>query len=89
MVLLVLLLMLSDRKETRGSGEDGQLGMEDWEGRDSACVIKSESFKDVSAVVAGSRNSLAICHDGTVSNEICFSIHPFFCLYDFFFKGLG
>ncbi|XP_072992581.1 ultraviolet-B receptor UVR8-like [Typha latifolia] len=47
-----------------GSGEDGQLGMGDWEEKDWVYSIKSLEPYNVTAVVAGSRNSLAICEDG-------------------------
>ncbi|WOL20075.1 ultraviolet-B receptor UVR8 [Canna indica] len=47
-----------------GSGEDGQLGMGVWEGKDWVHSIKSLETKNVVAVVAGSRNSLAICGNG-------------------------
>lgn len=47
-----------------GSGEDGQLGMGDWEEKDSVHSITSLEPKNVVAVVAGSRNSLAICGNG-------------------------
>ncbi|KAL5995732.1 hypothetical protein ACLOJK_025801 [Asimina triloba] len=47
-----------------GSGEDGQLGIGDCEEKDWVCSIKAFENETVSAVVAGSRNSLAICQDG-------------------------
>lgn len=47
-----------------GSGEDGQLGMGDWEDKEWVCSVKALEYRDVTAVVAGSRNSLAICDDG-------------------------
>ncbi|KAF3324195.1 ultraviolet-B receptor UVR8-like protein [Carex littledalei] len=47
-----------------GSGEDGQLGMGNWEEMDWASPIKSLEKYNFTAVVAGSRNSLAICEDG-------------------------
>ncbi|XP_047333790.1 ultraviolet-B receptor UVR8-like [Impatiens glandulifera] len=47
-----------------GSGEDGQLGMGNKEERDYASTIKSLHNQNVCSVVAGSRNSLAICDDG-------------------------
>ncbi|KAG6524509.1 hypothetical protein ZIOFF_014421 [Zingiber officinale] len=50
-----------------GSGEDGQLGMGDWEEKDWVHSITSLEPKKVVAVVAGSRNSLAICDNGQVS----------------------
>ncbi|XP_074308286.1 ultraviolet-B receptor UVR8-like [Silene latifolia] len=47
-----------------GSGEDGQLGIGNNEDRDTVCQVEAlQSYQPVS-VVAGSRNSLAICHDG-------------------------
>lgn len=55
----------------RGSGEDGQLGMGNWEEKDWAYSIKSLEPKNVVAVVAGSRNSLAICGNG----QVC-AFHP-------------
>ncbi|KAK1264296.1 hypothetical protein QJS04_geneDACA011896 [Acorus gramineus] len=47
-----------------GSGEDGQLGIGSWEEREWVCSVKSLESKNISSVVAGSRNSLAICGDG-------------------------
>ncbi|KAJ6796766.1 ultraviolet-B receptor UVR8-like [Iris pallida] len=49
-----------------GSGEDGQLGMGDWEEKDRASVVRSLESHAVTSVVAGSRNSLAICEDGSL-----------------------
>lgn len=60
----------------RGSGEDGQLGMGDWEEKDWVYSIRSLESKNVVAVVAGSRNSLAICENGNVCRYA--SIFPFF-----------
>ena len=51
---------------SRGSGEDGQLGMGNWEEKDWVHSIKSLESKNVVEVVAGSRNSLAICENGNV-----------------------
>ncbi|GJN03583.1 hypothetical protein PR202_ga21045 [Eleusine coracana subsp. coracana] len=50
----------------RGSGEDGQLGMGDSEEKDWAHPVDALEPHAVTAVVAGSRNSLAICQDGRV-----------------------
>ncbi|OVA20449.1 Regulator of chromosome condensation [Macleaya cordata] len=47
-----------------GSGEDGQLGIGDNEEKEWVCSVKSLQSEKVSSVVAGSRNSLAICEDG-------------------------
>ncbi|KAK4368002.1 hypothetical protein RND71_011794 [Anisodus tanguticus] len=47
-----------------GSGEDGQLGIGNNEERECVCTIKALKNEKVSSVVAGSRNSLAICEDG-------------------------
>uniref|UniRef100_A0A2N9GGB6 Uncharacterized protein n=1 Tax=Fagus sylvatica TaxID=28930 RepID=A0A2N9GGB6_FAGSY len=47
-----------------GSGEDGQLGIGNNEEKEWACIIKSLQSYSVRSVVAGSRNSLAICDDG-------------------------
>ncbi|XP_047310934.1 ultraviolet-B receptor UVR8-like [Impatiens glandulifera] len=47
-----------------GSGEDGQLGIGNNEERERICVIKALENENVCSVVAGSRNSLAICDDG-------------------------
>ncbi|XP_022862564.1 ultraviolet-B receptor UVR8-like [Olea europaea var. sylvestris] len=47
-----------------GSGEDGQLGLGNNEERERVCTITSLLSNEVSSVVAGSRNSLAICADG-------------------------
>ncbi|KAF5179021.1 Ultraviolet-b receptor uvr8 [Thalictrum thalictroides] len=47
-----------------GSGEDGQLGIGDNEDKEWVCSIKSLESQKVASVVAGSRNSLAICQDG-------------------------
>lgn len=50
----------------RGSGEDGQLGMGGNEEKDWAHCVEALEPYNVTAVVAGSRNSLAICDDGRV-----------------------
>ncbi|XP_019154680.1 PREDICTED: alsin-like isoform X3 [Ipomoea nil] len=47
-----------------GSGEDGQLGIGDDEEKEWVCSIKALQNEKVSSVVAGSRNSLAICENG-------------------------
>ncbi|XP_027075425.1 ultraviolet-B receptor UVR8 [Coffea arabica] len=47
-----------------GSGEDGQLGMGNNEEKEWVCSIKALEPFDVCSIVAGSRNSLAICNDG-------------------------
>ncbi|XP_031114509.1 ultraviolet-B receptor UVR8-like [Ipomoea triloba] len=47
-----------------GSGEDGQLGLGDNEEKERVCSIKALQNDKVSSVVAGSRNSLAICENG-------------------------
>ncbi|CAA0839604.1 Regulator of chromosome condensation (RCC1) family protein [Striga hermonthica] len=47
-----------------GSGEDGQLGIGNNEEREWVCTITSLRSQNVCSVVAGSRNSLAICEDG-------------------------
>lgn len=47
-----------------GSGEDGQLGLGNNEEREWVCQVKALQPFRVSSVVAGSRNSLAICEDG-------------------------
>ncbi|KAA8547815.1 hypothetical protein F0562_004244 [Nyssa sinensis] len=47
-----------------GSGEDGQLGIGDNEEKEWVCTINSLQSQKVRSVVAGSRNSLAICEDG-------------------------
>ncbi|KAL2531582.1 Regulator of chromosome condensation (RCC1) family protein [Abeliophyllum distichum] len=48
----------------QGSGEDGQLGIGNNEEKEWVCTIASFLSNKVSSVVAGSRNSLAICEDG-------------------------
>lgn len=47
-----------------GSGEDGQLGIGNTEEKEWVCAIPALRSENVSSVVAGSRNSLAICEDG-------------------------
>eukprot|EP00252_Welwitschia_mirabilis_P008229 TRINITY_DN1997_c0_g1_i1.p1 TRINITY_DN1997_c0_g1~~TRINITY_DN1997_c0_g1_i1.p1 ORF type:complete len:395 (-),score=50.19 TRINITY_DN1997_c0_g1_i1:384-1568(-) len=47
-----------------GSGEDGQLGMGNVEDKDLVCSVSALEKENISSVVAGSRNSLAICQDG-------------------------
>ncbi|KAG7033257.1 Ultraviolet-B receptor UVR8, partial [Cucurbita argyrosperma subsp. argyrosperma] len=47
-----------------GSGEDGQLGLGNDQEREWVCAIKALGSQKVCSVVAGSRNSLAICEDG-------------------------
>ncbi|XP_010498199.1 PREDICTED: ultraviolet-B receptor UVR8-like [Camelina sativa] len=49
-----------------GSGEDGQLGIGTNEDKEWACVVKALEPYSVRSVVSGSRNSLAICDDGTM-----------------------
>ncbi|XP_073033220.1 ultraviolet-B receptor UVR8-like isoform X1 [Primulina eburnea] len=46
-----------------GSGEDGQLGIGNSEEKEWVCAISALSSSNVCSVVAGSRNSLAICDD--------------------------
>ncbi|MCO5604607.1 hypothetical protein L7F22_058776 [Adiantum nelumboides] len=48
----------------RGAGEDGQLGLGDLEDKAWACQIEALESENLVSVVAGSRNSLAICDDG-------------------------
>ncbi|KAG0450342.1 hypothetical protein HPP92_020990 [Vanilla planifolia] len=50
-----------------GSGEDGQLGMGDSQEEEWVCSVKALESQSITAVVAGSRNSLAICEDGRLS----------------------
>ncbi|KAL0720037.1 hypothetical protein Bca4012_069361 [Brassica carinata] len=50
----------------RGSGEDGQLGIGTNEEKEWACVVETLEPYSVRSVVSGSRNSLAICHDGSM-----------------------
>ncbi|XP_011011191.1 PREDICTED: ultraviolet-B receptor UVR8-like isoform X3 [Populus euphratica] len=47
-----------------GSGEDGQLGIGNNEDNEWVCVVEALEPYKVRSVVAGSRNSLAICDDG-------------------------
>ncbi|KAI3451752.1 hypothetical protein Pfo_008417 [Paulownia fortunei] len=47
-----------------GSGEDGQLGIGNNEEKEWVCTITALRSENVCSVVAGSRNSLAICEDG-------------------------
>ncbi|XP_010265209.1 PREDICTED: ultraviolet-B receptor UVR8-like isoform X2 [Nelumbo nucifera] len=47
-----------------GSGEDGQLGIRKDEEKDWVCTVDALKTENVCSVVAGSRNSLAICKDG-------------------------
>nr|AFK46714.1 unknown [Lotus japonicus] len=47
-----------------GSGEDGQLGIGNNEDKEWVCVVQALASRSVRSVVAGSRNSLAICDDG-------------------------
>lgn len=49
-----------------GSGEDGQLGIGNNEEKEWVCAVKALAAQNVCSVVAGSRNSLAICEDGKV-----------------------
>ncbi|KAL6136741.1 hypothetical protein ACLB2K_062036 [Fragaria x ananassa] len=49
---------------TQGSGEDGQLGIGCNDDKDLVCVVTALESQTVRSVVAGSRNSLAICDDG-------------------------
>lgn len=56
----------------RGSGEDGQLGIGNKEEKEWVCVVQALEPYKVRSVVAGSRNSLAICDDGKVSFSFFF-----------------
>ncbi|KAI5072492.1 hypothetical protein GOP47_0012598 [Adiantum capillus-veneris] len=47
-----------------GAGEDGQLGLGDVCDKAGVCEIEALEDEQVTCVVAGSRNSLAICNDG-------------------------
>lgn len=67
----------------RGSGEDGQLGIGNNEEKEWACSIKALKSEKVSSVVAGSRNSLAICEDGKVSFLSIFSLYGLNCFFFF------
>lgn len=58
----------------RGSGEDGQLGIGNNEEKEWVCVVKALDSHSVRSVVAGSRNSLAICDDGKVPSSLCSKI---------------
>ncbi|KAL6135401.1 hypothetical protein ACLB2K_067629 [Fragaria x ananassa] len=49
---------------SQGSGEDGQLGIGCNDDKDLVCVVTALESQTVRSVVAGSRNSLAICDDG-------------------------
>ncbi|KAF2299503.1 hypothetical protein GH714_032293 [Hevea brasiliensis] len=49
---------------TWGSGEDGQLGIGNNEEKEWVCVVDALEPYKIRSVVAGSRNSLAICDDG-------------------------
>lgn len=60
----------------RGSGEDGQLGMGDSEEKDWSHPVDALEPYAVTAVVAGSRNSLAICQDGRVRPRPSFLAFP-------------
>ncbi|CAI9766934.1 unnamed protein product [Fraxinus pennsylvanica] len=52
-----------------GSGEDGQLGIGSNEEKEWVRTITSLSSNEFSSVVAGSRNSLAICEGGKDVNS--------------------
>lgn len=80
----------------RGSGEDGQLGLGNNEERERVCTITSLLSNEVSSVVAGSRNSLAICADGKVSPKVFTQLTVLFffpivlCLIlEYIFRGLS
>lgn len=77
----------------RGSGEDGQLGIGNNEEKEWVCTIKALKYSEkVSSIVAGSRNSLAICEDGKVCSffTLSLSIIPFYCFFmcDFGYVGV-
>lgn len=59
---------------SRGSGEDGQLGLGTDEDKELACVVEALEPFTIRSVVGGSRNSLAICDDGKVTYRIHFLI---------------
>ncbi|MCO5599281.1 hypothetical protein L7F22_053382 [Adiantum nelumboides] len=56
--------MQSDVVLAWGAGEDGQLGLGDVCDKAGVCEIEALEDEQVTCVVAGSRNSLAICNDG-------------------------
>eukprot|EP00249_Psilotum_nudum_P006695 c19983_g1_i1 orf=743-1693(-) len=66
-----------------GAGEDGQLGLGDLQDRACVCDVGVLENEHVSSVVAGSRNSLAICDDGRLFtwgwNQRGTLGHPEFC----------
>lgn len=74
LLLLYFLSILS--LSPRGSGEDGQLGIGNNEEREWVCAITALHSETVRSVVAGSRNSLAICDDGKVLPPY-HSLHPY------------
>ena len=55
---------------SRGSG-DGQLGIGTNKEKGWVCVVKALEPYKVRSVVAGSRNSLAICDDSKVPSFTC------------------
>lgn len=62
---------------SRGSGEDGQLGLGTYEEKEWACVVEALDPFAVRSVVGGSRNSLAICDGGKVNKLFSFSLVGF------------
>ncbi|MCO5564578.1 hypothetical protein L7F22_018242 [Adiantum nelumboides] len=56
--------MQSDVVLAWGAGEDGQLGLGDVRDKAGVCEVEALEHEQVTCVVAGSRNSLAICNDG-------------------------
>jgi hypothetical protein len=67
-IFFIFSLTLQKFPFCRGSGEDGQLGIGTNEDKEWVCTVKALPSQRVRSVVAGSRNSLAICHDGKVIN---------------------
>ena len=59
----------SGATQFRGAGEDGQLGVGSRHENHLMLPVSDLDGLDVASVVAGSRNSLAICTTGEVSPE--------------------
>ena len=60
---------IRQRHRFMGAGEDGQLGVGSRHEKHIMLPVSDLDGLDVASVVAGSRNSLAICTTGEVSSE--------------------
>ena len=64
-ILSSILMTSNSSSITWGSSEDGHLGIGKNEEKEWAYIVKALEFEQVRSVVVSSRNSLAICKEGS------------------------